>query len=118
MPMFSSLPDWVAYLFTALIIFAFLVLIYLLIDWLRLQRQMRKLREELEHATRERDRNARIMGSMDRQKALLQDQVQKANDQVDTLTEPANDRHGPGRVRPRRRRWRFRSGRGPASPRP
>ena len=86
MPMFSSLPDWVAYLFTALIIFAFLVLIYLLIDWLRLQRQMRKLREELEHATRERDRNARIMGSMDRQKALLQDQVQKANDQVDTLT--------------------------------
>ncbi len=86
MPMFSSLPDWVAYLFTALIIFAFLVLIYLLIDWLRLQRQMRKLREELEHVTRERDRNARIMGSMDRQKALLQDQVQKANDQVDTLT--------------------------------
>lgn len=86
MPMFSSLPDWVAYLFTALIIFAFLVLIYLLIDWLRLQRQMRKLREELEHATRERDRNARIMGSMDRQKALLQDQVQKASDQVDTLT--------------------------------
>ena len=86
MPMFSSLPDWVAYLFTALIIFAFLVLIYLLIDWLRLQRQMRKLREELEHATHERDRNARIMGSMDRQKALLQDQVQKSNDQVDTLT--------------------------------
>ena len=86
MPMFSSLPDWVSILFTLLILFALGMLIYLLFNWLGLQKQLRKLRAELERVTRERDRDARTLGSLDRQKTVLQSQLQKANDEIDTLT--------------------------------
>ena len=70
MPMFSRVPDWLAYVFTALIVFAILVLIFLLIDWLRLRRQLAELSERLAMVTRERDRNIRTLGSMDERMTL------------------------------------------------
>ena len=85
MRIFSSVPDGLAYVFTALIGFAFLVLLYLLFDWLRLRRRMGQMDEQLATAERERSRNARNLGSMERQKDILQEQLRKANVERESL---------------------------------
>jgi len=85
MRIFSSVPDGLAYVFTALIGFAFLVLLYLLFDWLRLRRRMGQMDEQLATAERERARNARNLGSMERQKDILQEQLRKAHVERESL---------------------------------